>query len=233
MTKATGKVSQHTRTLSNGKKVKVDEHARTYTMADFAEDRRSPVEAHRHARLKEQSKVRRDAALDAGAAAAARGWKATKKRAKQSKKLAKSGIRRLERASKYASKRRRTMALLSFGAGVAEVGAGLAWSTGGLVVTSLSIVAATIGGALFLGGSDRAKKDAAPGTSRSSATSTRSTATSKPKTKPRTRSNSQARARSRRPAAEAVEGYFLGQQQVGPQRYPGWPGPPPTDADRS
>jgi hypothetical protein len=151
-------VSEYTRELADGTKVTVHSHQRAFTPGVAAEGHSTPVESHRKNRLKEQARARRRNALEKGRAAAGRGLQAIKKRGKQSATLARRGGKRMARGARYASRKRRGMAAACMVGGVAEIGAGLAWSTAGLVWTTLSIIAATIGGALVMGG----KKKPAP-----------------------------------------------------------------------
>lgn len=146
-------VSEYTRSLADGTEVKVHGHHRGYVPADpTAEDKHTPVESHRRARLREQAKIRRAAALERGKTAAARGAVSIRKRGKQSWKLTQRAGKRLSRAAKYASKRKRAMAAACVLGAVAEAGAGLAWSAGGLLVTTASILGATLAGGLLIGG---------------------------------------------------------------------------------
>jgi hypothetical protein len=145
-------VSDYTRQLADGSQVQVHGHDRSYVPGADDEAKHTPVESHRKARLKEQARARRAAALERGKGAAGRGAVAIRKRGRQSWKLARKGGKRLKRAAYYASKRRRATAACCVVGAVAEVGAGLAWSVGGLVFTSLSIGAATLAGGLFVGG---------------------------------------------------------------------------------
>lgn len=145
-------VQDYTRQLANGTKVHVHGHKRTYDPADDAKPGRSPVDQLRSERLKEQARVRRANALRMGREAVSTGWTATQKRARQSWKLSKKGGKRLRRAAWLASKKKRATATCAAVAGVAEIGAALAWSTTGLIVTTVSILAATLAGGLFLGG---------------------------------------------------------------------------------
>jgi hypothetical protein len=50
------------------------------------------------------------------------------------------------------AKKRRTLAAVCLVGGLAEVGAGLLWSTFGLIITALLILVALISGGLLLGG---------------------------------------------------------------------------------
>jgi hypothetical protein len=147
-------VSEYTRQLADGTKVTVGEHHRTAAGANLLGDsgRRSPVESHRRARLKQQARARRRAALRRGGRAAKKGLVGIRRRGRQTKKLLKRGTRRLSRAARYASKNRRGTAACCLVAGVVEIGAGLLWSTAGLVFATLSILAALVSGGLLLGG---------------------------------------------------------------------------------
>jgi hypothetical protein len=156
MAKAT--VNEHTRSLANGTQVTVHEHSRAFTPGADMDERRSPVEQHRRARLKAQAQLRREAALERGKAAASRSVPALKKTGRQSWKIAKRGGKRLQRAARYASRRRRAMAAACVVGGVAELGASLAWGTAGTVWAGLSILGATLAGGLLLGGSKKARE---------------------------------------------------------------------------
>jgi hypothetical protein len=154
-------VGEYTRELANGTKVIVGDHHRTAAGSNLHGDtgRWSPVESHRRSRLKEQGRARRRAALHRGGAAAKKGWTGIRRRGKTTKKLLRRGGKRLSRAARYASKKRRATAACCAVAGIAEIGAGLLWSTAGLVFTTLAILAATVTGGL-LGGTSSGPKHA-------------------------------------------------------------------------
>lgn len=146
-------VTDYTRELANGTQVKVHGHKRTYTgSAQDSASKLSPVESHRRDRLKAQAKIRREAAMDRAGDAARKGWAGTKRRGRQTLKLTKAGGRRLKKAARYASRRKRAAAACCLVGGVAEIGAGLAWSAGGVIVTTVCILGAALTGGLLLGG---------------------------------------------------------------------------------
>lgn len=154
---AKASVKEYTRQLANGTQVTVHQHSREYTPASGEQERRSPVEQHRRSRMRAQAKARRAAALARGKAAARRAGPMLRKTGRQSLKIAKRGGRRLQKAARYASHRRRAMAAACVVGGVAELGASLAWGTAGAVWSGLSIVGATLAGGLFLGGRENRK----------------------------------------------------------------------------
>lgn len=145
-------IQEYTRQLANGSKVTVHSHRRTYEPAAASPtSQRTSVENIRRTREKEQSRDRRREAVQRGKAAAVKGATATKRRAGQSWRMTQRGGKRLRRAVQLAGRKRKAAATCAAVAGVAEIGAALAWSTTGLIVTTVSILAATVAGGLFIG----------------------------------------------------------------------------------
>lgn len=149
---ARAQVSEYTRQLANGTQVTVHQHHRQYVPGADEAGGRTAVEHHRRDRLKEQARIRRAEALTRGREQAKRGASATRRRAKQSWGLCRKGGKRLQRAARYASRRKRAAAAACLVGGVAEIGAAAVWSTTGLIVTTIGIIGAAIGGGLLLGG---------------------------------------------------------------------------------
>lgn len=149
---AIGKVQEYTRQLANGTQVQVNGHSRSFQPGDKAkQQRRTPVDQYRHERVKAERNERRREAISRGRDAAHKGMRRTRQQAKRSVRMAKRGGKRLQRAARYMGRRRRTMAVCAAAGGLAEVGAAIAYQGAGLVVTSISILAAVLTGGLLIG----------------------------------------------------------------------------------
>lgn len=151
---ARARVGEYTRELASGTQVKVHGHERRYQEGAAARpaSRRTPVMTHQREQARERNRLRRQEATRRAGVAAGKGWTGIKRRGGQAKKMLKRGGRRLQRAGRYMGKKRRAMAAICVVGGLAEVGAGLLWSTTGLFIAALSILAAAVSGGLLLGG---------------------------------------------------------------------------------
>jgi hypothetical protein len=151
-------VRQHSRRLKNGETVSVTQHSRGYEPATVDNAGRTPVQQLRRERTRRNARIRREHALKRLKESSARGWKATKKRARQSALLGMSGAHHIRRGFTMIGRRRRAAAVCLMGAGVAEIGAAVAWQGIGVTITTLSILGATLGGALLIGRHGRHSK---------------------------------------------------------------------------
>jgi hypothetical protein len=149
------RVAEHTRTLADGTQITVHDHSRSYSPTVVDPANRSPVEQHRRQREKVDTRERRQEAMHRARERARRAGPVIRKRGKQGLKIARKGGKRLRRAGRYAARKRRMMAAACVAGGVFEVGAGLLWSTTGVVTTSLGILASALAGGLMIGGSKR------------------------------------------------------------------------------
>lgn len=161
MTKVT-KVNDYTKHLADGTSVKVAGHQRSYTPGSGDDHRVSPVEDYRRERLKAQARMRREAGWEKGKEAFGRARTATRKRSRQSKRLAKRGVKLLSKSARYASRRRRVTAAACLVGGLTEVVGAVAWSGGGLVVSTVAVLGSALLGGLLLGRQQEKREGSGP-----------------------------------------------------------------------
>lgn len=157
MARAKAKVQEYTRQLASGTKVTVHGHDRTYQAADArVAAKRTPVMAHERELAKKRAQEKRKQA-----------WKGLRRRGKQSWRLARRGGKRMRRATRYARRHKKAMAAACAVGGLVEVGAGLLWSTTGVVIATVAMIASVLTGGFLIGGEsmvrDQPKKAAATG----------------------------------------------------------------------
>jgi len=172
-------VRQHSRTLKNGETVTVTRHNRSFEPgAGYDQAGRTPVQQLRRDRRRRNARLRRDQAAARAKTSAAKGWKQTKKRLRQSGLLILSGgshIRHGFRLMTRTRNKKRAAAVCLMGAGMAEIGAAVAWQGIGLTITTVSILGATLGGALLIGRHGRHSQTAARKRTRDQQRATRRT----------------------------------------------------------